>query len=890
MQCLRLVGVVVSGLLLTGQVAPVDAKPTTSTTTSRIKRQPVSIARNLPRLNWQLSAVPVPPFEADPWLSELMVALEGGFGGAINLQGVKPRSLSNDLTWSTLKFSQTPSTEVPQPEFDWQILPRVGVGYTTDGGSFNALGRLEGFLPLWQTPGKDIGFLEPRLALDDNFNLGGSLILGYRSYTSSDGRILGGYVAFDGRGTDFSSYFQIGAGFESLGEIWDFRFNAYLPIGDRTNVINDVSIDSGLQLSTRFQDHLLLLESLRQQERILQTETALGGLDAEIGLRLAQWGTGELRGFGGLYLYSSPDTPDYLGWRLRLFANITPNVNAGLALQQDDLFGTRLIASIGATFPGIRPDGPLSEADRVIARLAEPVVRLPEIAVSYQQKVTVSTSRESMPLMNPEEEQPYWFQHVTLGATGGDGTFERPFGTVQAALDATRQDGNDVVYVNGDADIPIPTFTIPDRVQVLSQGPRQFLAGLPFPGFPQATVRLPFSPTANYADGILVELPFSGDGNFPRIADGVTLGNRTTLAGFRFENSAGNAIVGRSVSNVELRNNTITNPAERGIFLDDVGGSVILFDNLISGAGGAGPASGQGILIRNTTTLNSVEVTIAGYQADNNRIGIEVTAQGGLVPTPEVPNQVVAIGPSSSDNTSIGTYNNVPVSNSASNNRVQGLLIQAFDLGSQEVSIEGSTIQNNGASGIEINGGVPGGFLATAQEVRIRDSLIANNAGAGIDIEANETTAQELNVDGNVIRNNAGAGIRGVTGDTALLEVVAKSEFNSLGIGNNTIADNGGPGIVFQGTNSDILLVEVNQNRFNGNAAGDDLVVTSTNSTRACVMAFGNTASTIRLTNTASVTFDVGELANLSINNNGATVNLLPNPAAFTNLDRRVCL
>jgi uncharacterized cupredoxin-like copper-binding protein len=55
-------------------------------------------------------------------------------------------------------------------------------------------------------------------------------------------------------------------------------------------------------------------------------------------------------------------------------------------------------------------------------------------------------------------------------------------------------------------------------------------------------------------------------------------------------------------------------------------------------------------------------------------------------------------------------------------------------------------------------------------------------------------------------------------------------------------------------------------------------------------MAFGNTASTIRLTNTASVTFDVGELANLSINNNGATVNLLPNPAAFTNLARRVCL
>jgi hypothetical protein len=864
-QNMKLIGAIIGGLLLTSQIVPVNAKPIASETTSRIKGQSVI------------------EFEK--------VSQTHLFGTADDLQGIRPRTFSADSSWRNSRFSQNPSSEASEPGVNLQILSRVGAGYTTSGGSFDALVRIEGFLPLWQTPGKDIGFLEPRLALDDHANLGGSLILGYRSYTPNNNRILGGYVAFDGRGTDDSSFFQIGTGFESLGDVWDFRFNAYAPIGSRNQVVNDSFSDTGLQTSTRFQDHLLLLDRFRRQTRILQTETSLGGFDAEVGLRLAHWKAGDLRGFGGLYLYGSPNTPEYLGWRLRLFSNITPNVNAGLALQQDDLFGTRLIASIGATFPGIRPNRPLPETDRVRARLAESVVRLPEIAVVAQQNVEVSTFQESQPLINPEEEQPYWFQHVTLGATEGDGTFEKPFGTVQRALNATRQDGNDVVYVKGDANISIPAFTIPERVQVLSQGPRQFLAGLPFPGFPQATVRLPFAATANYADGILVELPFSGDGNFPRVINGVTLSNRTTLAGFRIENSVGNAITGRSISNVELRNNTITNPSERGIFLDDVGGSVILFDNLISGAVGSGPASGQGIFIRNTTTLNAVEVTIAGYQADTNRVGIEITAQGGLVPTPEVPNQVITIGPSSPDNTSIGTYNNVPINNRSSNNRDQGILIQSFDLGSQEVSIVNSTIQNNGAAGIEVNGGTPGGFLATAQEVRILDSLIANNAGAGIDIEANETTAQELNVDGNVIRDNAGAGIQGIVGDTALLEVVTKPEFNSLGIGNNTIAGNGGPGIVFQGTNSDILLIEVNQNRFNSNAAGVDLAVTSNNATRACVMAFSNSGtSTIRLTNNASVTFDVGELGNLSTNNNGATVNLLPNPAAFTNLPRRVCL
>lgn len=865
MQNMKLTGAIISGLLFTSQIVPVNAQPIASETTAGIERQPVIESEKFPQTNL--------------------------FGTAADLQGIQPRIFPADSSWSTLQFSQNPSTEASKPGFNLQILSRVGAGYTTSGGSFDALTRIEGFVPLWQTPGKDIGFLEPRLALDGNFNVGGSLILGYRSYTPKNNRILGGYIAVDGRGTDSSSFFQIGTGVESLGDVWDFRFNAYAPIGNRNQVVNDSFIDTGLQVSTRFQDHLLLLDRFRRQTRIVQTETSLGGLDAEVGLRLAHWESGDLRGFGGLYLYGSPDTPEYLGWRLRLSSNITPNISAGLTLQQDDLFGTRLIASIGATFPGVRSSGPLPELDRVRARLAESVVRQPEIAVVEQQKVDVSTVQDSQPLINPEEEQPYWFQHVTLGTTEGDGTFEKPFSTVQAALNATRQDGNDVVYVNGNGTVPIPAFTIPDRVQVLSQGPRQFLAGLPFPGFPQATVRLPFSSTANYANGILVELPFSGDSNFPRIIDGVTLGNRTTLAGFRIENSADNAILGRSVSNVELRNNTITSPSERGIFLDDVGGSVILFNNLISGALGSGPTSGQGIFIRNTTTLRAAEVTIAGYQADNNRVGIELTAQGGLVPTVEVPNQVIAIGPSSPNNTSIGTYNNAPSNNSSSNNRAQGILIQAFDLGSQEVSIENSTVQNNGAAGIEVNGGTPNGFLATAQEVRIRNSLIANNAGAGIDTEANETTAQELNVDGNVIRDNAGAGIQGIIGDTALLEVVTKPEFNSLGIGNNTIAGNGGPGIVFQGTNSDILLVEANQNRFNNNADGIDLAVTSNNSTRACVMAFDNTGtSTIQLTNNTSGTFDVGELGNLSVNNNGAAVNLSPNTAAFTNLTRRVCL
>jgi hypothetical protein len=511
---------------------------------------------------------------------------------------------------------------------DLRVRSRLGAGYSTASGSYPALGRFDAFVPLWQTVGEDLGFLEGRLLRNSDDTTAGGIVLGYRSHNPDADRIQGGYLGLDGRGTPSSTFYQLSTGYESLGSDWDFRFNAYLPLGDRDHTISNIDIDTGLQTSTRFQGNLLLLETQRQRQRLLQRETSLGGFDAEAGTPLARWDNGNLKGFGGVYLYSAPNLPSYLGWRLRLAADLTPNFNTGLALQGDGLFGTRLVFSVGATFPGIRAATPISEVDQVRARLGEPTVRQPEIAVFVASQVETTNTQTSQPLLNPEEDQAYRFQHVNLGGSGGDGTFENPFGTVAEALNATARDGNDVVYVDGATDVLIPALTIPDRVQLLSQGPRQLLSGLPFHGFETTTARLPFSPELNYVDGIVVELPLSGDGSFPRI-DGVTLGNRTVLAGFRLENVLGEAaILGRSISNVELRNNTISNPQERGIFLDDVGGSAILFDNVIAGALGAGPGSGQGIFIRNTTTFNSIQATIAGFQADRNRVGIELAAEG----------------------------------------------------------------------------------------------------------------------------------------------------------------------------------------------------------------------------------------------------------------------
>lgn len=778
----------------------------------------------------------------------------------------------------------------------------VGVDYSTSGGGFDGVTQFEGFIPLRQDPGQNITFLTPRFLLDNDGNVGGGLLLGHRIYSQSSDRIFGGYVALDGRETDESSFYQLGLGLESLGDIWDFRLNGYIPLGDRRQLIDEQRFDTGLSITSGFEANQLILASRREQQLDRLYEAALFGLDAEVGAKLAEWNDdGELRAFGGLYFYDAIGTDSTLGWRLRLEARPTQNFSLGLAVQDDDIFGTNVVLSAGLTWPRLRPRGPITEVAEVPARLGEPIRRLPTIPVDVQRETETIIEEVVEPLRNPEEEQPYRFVHVTLGRQGqGDGTFENPYGSLQEALNDTISDGNNIVYVDAGNNPDIPAFAIPNRVRVLSQGPAQFLAGLPFPGFPETAARLPFSPVVNYDDGILVRLPFSGDGNFPQIRDAgatdlVRMGDRTVLSGFRLSDARGNAIVANSIIDVEIRDNVITNAGERGIFLNDVIGSVILFDNTITSSQG-GVGSGQGILIRNAV-VGDMEASIERQQLDNNRVAIEIAAAGS-VPQGTDPQQIVSITDTALRNSrdqgllvtadSLGNQQVTFSEGEILNSGAEGVWVRATNIGSQEVSIEDSVIRDSGAAGIRVQSGTLDGVSTAAQEIFIRRNQILNNGGDGISIESNEVAAQELAIDANVIQGNAGAGIRGVANNLSFQEYVTDLDNESLGISNNVISGNGAQGITLTINDSATLIADLKENTLSQNVTGGnpDLDVVSTaNTTDVCVVLVDNTSATgIRLDNNRlglPGLFEVGDLNTVSLRNSG-TVTFQPNLAAFT--------
>ncbi|NEP20340.1 MAG: right-handed parallel beta-helix repeat-containing protein [Leptolyngbya sp. SIO4C1] len=352
------------------------------------------------------------------------------------------------------------------------------------------------------------------------------------------------------------------------------------------------------------------------------------------------------------------------------------------------------------------------------------------------------------------------------------------------------------------------------------------------------------------------------------------MGENTVLAGFQVRDAANHGVTASNVDNVELRNNLIENSGGSGVFLDDVGGNAILFDNEINGS------ADRGVFIQNTQTDRSIEVAIAGFDLDSNRVGMEFVAAGSDT---EFPSQRIVVGPSTDANTSVGTPNGTALTNSVLNSTDEGIIVQAtgaslFSSVTQEFSLSEATINNSGAAGLQliaetgahsqefnitdseisdgggngievISGQPPAGptASASAQEFVVRDSLISNNAGNGIDITLSDAGAQELVIRGNQIVANSGDGIRSLAENVVVQEWRTDEETGDAGISENIISGNGNQAIVIELT--DLAVMPINSivdNDLSDNGVGSDIEITSTStpgtSAAACLIIEDNLA------------------------------------------------
>ena len=243
------------------------------------------------------------------------------------------------------------------------------------------IGEVDYFLPIIQNE-RSLLFLDLRTNFDNLSQQEGNFGLGYRTM-QDNGWNLGAYTFFDRRRSIEDNYFsQITTGLEALGENFDARANAYIPIGNKTKEVENstkVDLSSG---------SIQILSGI---------EKVYHGADAELGWRVPIFDANEnteIRVYGGGYWFDAESSASITGPRarleFRLYDPITvlpgSRITFSGEVQHDDARGSQHFFGLKLRIPlqAEKTAKYLSSQER---RMTDPIIRDVDIVT---QRATVS--------------------------------------------------------------------------------------------------------------------------------------------------------------------------------------------------------------------------------------------------------------------------------------------------------------------------------------------------------------------------------------------------------------------------------------------------------------------------------------------------------------------
>jgi hypothetical protein len=239
-------------------------------------------------------------------------------------------------------------------------------GTWLDGGAFynnkdEARGESTLWVPFMQSP-TSVFFGEARGKLFEESQLEGNFALGYR-HMYGDGWNLGFWGGYDVRNTEAGSTFhQLAGGLEALSKNWDFRINGYVPLND-SNDLGSYSFSNGGAPTILLSGSNIMMQTGINSVTSTQIEYAMGGIDAEVGMRLPVEALKldpaklDLRVYAGAFYFDNDDAEKAIaGPKLRAELRFNDVISAApgsrLTLEteytSDDVRGDRLEA--GARF------------------------------------------------------------------------------------------------------------------------------------------------------------------------------------------------------------------------------------------------------------------------------------------------------------------------------------------------------------------------------------------------------------------------------------------------------------------------------------------------------------------------------------------------------------
>jgi hypothetical protein len=681
-----------------------------------------------------------------------------------------------------------------------------GVGYNQGYTSLEAF-----FSPAYWIDGKLLPLLDARMHIFNDGLSAANAGIGLR-YLSA--RTWGVNAFYDFRQTHKKDYSQISFGLESLGKVWDFRFNGYLPIFHKSTPLYDPHF-------SHFSGHSLILSNKQQ--------FAFKSLQAEIGTHAIRVRHTPAYLAAGPYYLSTHGKATW-GGRGRFGFDFFTYMRAEISSSYDSIFQWISQGQISLTIPfGPKKSRPMRfgsscAKEKQIARQA--IQRIDRNEIIPVDSRTVYTKA-----INPATNKPYVFWFVD-NQSQGHGTYHSRYPTLLQAQNSSK--ANDVIYVfpgNGTEEGMAEGL-------ILKEGQRLFGSAMKhtIPGLENGSVFSIHIPKESSSRPLITlsETPADSRGV-------IVLANNCEVAGIHITSLSSlgatkiGAVVGGPVSGAVTQDIGIKNPSihdnifegtyyEAAIFLHNSQNTIEIKNNQISDI-----QAFEGISVLQDITPSPKSITITNNVLSNLSDGgiLIQNAPGMLIKNQTISVKKNTIFSTTSDgilitnqgdiaSSTIEKQNIYIISNTVSDVSENGIFVYNSDtinIEKQNVKINHNTVSNSAAGrGIFLdNNGT--NMTIDSQYVEINKNKVSDTALEGIlflnykEVDINSQTVL-LN------KNQTTDCISGGLEFSNTLSIIAQDQ--NVTISNNQISTSLNSGIIFQNNSSSIsppscVLIENNQ-------------------------------------------------------------------------------
>ncbi|MBX7066083.1 MAG: inverse autotransporter beta domain-containing protein [Parachlamydiales bacterium] len=674
-------------------------------------------------------------------------------------------------------------------------IERGGIGYR-DGYT-----TLEVFFASDPSQWEVTPFFDARGHIFDNGKWAANAGIGLRALWA--GRVYGINTYYDYRNTDHFNANQIGAGLETLGELFDFRINGYLPVGAKMSRPFD-------PVFATFSGNYMLVSQ--------KFQSAMKGVNAEFGYHFGKSDSFDFYAAAGPYYFLGKIDPATWGGKARISGTFKDILTLEISDSYDRTFHNKFQGQISLSF-SFGPKSKVKEQGRTCKnanilnnRMLQPVDR--------QEIIVIDKKRKNAVAIDPATGLPYFFVFVD-NTSSSNGTYESPYHSLAQAQDNSSP--NDIIYVfpgNG-------TTTGMDSGIILKENQKFWGSGVShLLQISDGTINIPPQTTSS---------PTITNTNIDTEGNAVTLAANNSVSGFRIVSAIHDAIYGTDQQNLEISSCTFENNQTFAIESSFNGNASISITNNQF----LNNVNGIFLDLKGTSIVDCSNNTFEGQTSVSN-FPLEISADRNIL-SAYIENNIFQnnvtgsfkLAVNNASDIDIKFVNNTITNNGTGSQSSLGSSITILPNGTTDhfsIFFKGNRFSENGSNSFYMHPN-PGSVI-TNLEVAAISNTMSNNGGSGLVLAtpsdtlmllATDNTIAECNDNGIavisptltssgniIIKNNTIAGIKNSSNGIAV-----NQDFSSLDLTilNNEINGCDGTGIIsYANTGIDLLTMNISGN------------------------------------------------------------------------------